>query len=211
MFSGQDMPAKKFPVAIGLWLLVVGAGAASILRHANTPGAESTPPAQWPAITSIHLDKTQPTLVMFAHPRCPCTRASLEELAQVSADCSGRFDAQIWFIKPPGTDNDWTNSPLWRQAAAIPGVSVHCDDNGIETHRFHAETSGQTVLYDTEGHLLFHGGITLSRGHTGENPAQVAVETLLEKKISSQVQSTVYGCPLFSPERLSGNANSSRK
>lgn len=211
MFSGKDIPVKKFPFTIAVWLLLVGVGAASILRYANTPGRETNPPAQWPETTRISPGKTLPTLVMFAHPRCPCTYASLDELAQVAADCPGHFDAQVWFIKPPETDNNWTNTTLWRKAVSIPGVTVHCDDNGLETARFHAETSGQTVLYDLSGRLLFHGGITGSRGHTGDNPAQLALETLLKKEISHPIESTVYGCSLFSAPQVTEGVAASRK
>jgi hypothetical protein len=86
---------------------------------------------------------------------------------------------------------------LWRQAAAIPGVTVHSDDGGVETRRFHAETSGYTVLYDPRGNLLFQGGITSSRGHEGDNAGRTALESLVQGKVFSQVRTSVYGCSLL--------------
>lgn len=180
-----------------VWLAAVVTGMGLIAYHANSPGTTGVIPANWPVQSRIQLDASRPTLIMFAHPRCPCTRASLGELEQLMADCQGRLSAQVWFIKPSGTMEDWTNTDLARQAAAIPGVRVYCDTAAIESQRFHAETSGQTVLYDQNGRLLFQGGITMARGHAGDNPGRSAVEILLAQKNTDQVQAPVFGCALF--------------
>ena len=180
-----------------VWLSVIVASMALISHYSNSPGRTGAIPVCWSAESQIQLDTNRPTLIMFAHPRCPCTRASLGELGQLMADCQGRLSAQVWFIKPAGTVEDWTNTDLWCKAAAIPGVTVHCDTANVESRRFHAETSGQTVLYDQNGRLLFQGGITISRGHAGDNPGRSAVETLLEQKHADQIQAPVFGCALF--------------
>jgi hypothetical protein len=182
------------------WTLAVLAGMLALVRYSNSPGPEVTSPTTWPANSRILLDSNRPTLVMFAHPHCPCTRASVSELDRLVSNCRGRLAAQVWFVKPPGTDVDWTNTVLWRQAAAIPGVSVRCDNDGVETRRFHAETSGYTVLYDPRGNLLFEGGITISRGHEGDNPGRSALESLVQGKLSNQVRTSAYGCSLLSTE-----------
>jgi hypothetical protein len=194
-------PKKRFKLSalvIGFWLFVIAVGAAVVLRHAYTPGVARAVPQTWPTGTRISLNTSGPTLIMFTHPQCPCTRASLGELANIAGNCGGHFKAQVWFTKPAGTPDNWTNTVIWRQAAAIPGVAVYCDDLGAEALRFHAETSGETVMYDRAGKLLFQGGITLSRGHAGDNPARDALESLLQHQLFNSVQSAVYGCPLFS-------------
>ena len=89
---------------------------------------------------------------------------------------------------------------MWRRAAGIPGVAVHCDEDGVECRRFHAETSGYTVLYDSRGKLLFQGGITSSRGHEGDNAGRSAVESIVQHKLFSQVRTPVYGCSLLATE-----------
>lgn len=182
------------------WTLVVLAGMLALLRYSNSPGPDVTSPASWPANTRIALDSHRPTLLMFAHPRCPCTQASLSELERLVSNCQGQLTAQMWFVKPPGTDADWTNSVLWHRAAAVSGLTVHCDDNGAEARRFHAGTSGYTVLYDPHGNLLFQGGITSARGHEGDNPGRSAVESLVQHKLFTQVRTSVYGCSLFSDQ-----------
>src|SRR5258706_10655965 len=106
---------------------------------------------------------------MLAPPRCDRTRASLTELAELMARMPHRAAAFVVFIKPLGVTEDWEQTDLWRQAARIPGVTVVRDDGGAEAARFGSQTSGQTLLYDAGGRLVFDGGTTGSRGHVGEN------------------------------------------
>jgi hypothetical protein len=193
---------------VAVWTLAIFAGMLALLHYSNSPGPDVTSPATWPVSSRISLDSNRPTLIMFAHPHCPCTRASLGELNRLVSNCQGKFNTQIWFIKPPGTDADWTNTVLWRQAAAISGVTVHCDDDGVETSRFHAETSGYTVLYDPRGNLLFQGGITMSRGHEGDNPGRSALESLAQRQPLSHVRTSVYGCSLLSIQCSQPETNS---
>jgi hypothetical protein len=86
---------------------------------------------------------------------------------------------------------------LLASAAAIPGVVVVRDDEGVEAGRFRAATSGQTMLYDTAGTLLFSGGITSARGHAGDNAGREAVVSLLTTDEAARKETPVFGCPLF--------------
>lgn len=179
-----------------VWVLMIGVGLAVLWSYENTPGTAATPPAQWPHDSSIHLATDHPTLVMLAHPHCPCTRASIGELARLMTQAQGRVTAYALFVKPAGSSEEWEKTDLWQSAASIPGVSVIIDD-GIEAQRFHAATSGQTVLYDPEGRLLFSGGITGSRGHSGDNVGRGAIVSLLNSGEAERTETSVFGCPLF--------------
>jgi hypothetical protein len=112
------------------------------------------------------------------------------------AQAQGRVTAYALFVKPAGSSDDWEKTDLWESAARIPGVKVIADD-GVEAQRFNAMTSGQTVLYDADGHLLFSGGITGSRGHSGDNAGRSAIVSLLFTGESDQAKTSVFGCPLF--------------
>jgi hypothetical protein len=134
---------------------------------------------------------------MLAHPHCPCTRASIGELALLMAHSQGRVTAYVLFLKPAGFSDDWEKTDLWHSAASIPGVKVMIDDGGAEARRFHAATSGQTMLYDAEGRLLFSGGITGSRGHAGDNAGRSAIVSLLNTGAAERAETFVFGCRLF--------------
>jgi hypothetical protein len=87
-------------------------------------------------------------------------------------------------------------------------VTVVMDDNGTEADRFGALTSGHTVLYSPAGHLEFSGGITLARGHVGENPGQRRVISLVSTGRADSNGHEVYGCGLHDPDpRTDGEAH----
>jgi len=68
---------------------------------------------------------------------------------------------------------------------------------GAEAARFHATTSGYVLLYDVNGKLRFHGGITGSRGHSGDNAGRSAIEAILMGGLAETKQTFVFGCPLL--------------
>jgi hypothetical protein len=175
---------------------MVGVGLALLWSYENTPGLTTVTPSQWPLDSGIHLATDRATLIMLAHPHCPCTRASIGELARLMAQAQGRVTAYVLFLKPADSPEDWEKTDLWQSAANIPGVNVVVDD-GVEAQRFHALTSGQTVLYDVEGRLLFSGGITSSRGHYGDNTGRSAIVSLLSTGKAERAETSVFGCPLF--------------
>ena len=182
-----------------LWLLVISIGLWMLWGYENTPGKAAEPPREWPADSKILPARDHATLVMLAHPHCPCTRATIGELASIMAHSQGRLTAYVLFLKPRGFSEEWEKSDLWQSAASIPGVTAVIDDEGAEANRFHAATSGQTVLYDAGGRLLFSGGITASRGHYGDNAGQSAIVSLVNSGAADLTETSVFGCPLFDP------------
>ncbi|HTM26341.1 MAG TPA: hypothetical protein VL225_14175 [Vicinamibacterales bacterium] len=186
-----------FAAAVGAWLASVGCGLAIVLAYENRPGAAAHAPVRWPAATALRAAADRPTLVFLAHPQCSCTRASLEELAQVLARVPRSPKTYVVFLKPTGLAADWEKTDLWRAAESLPNVALVRDDDGIEARRFGVETSGQTLLYDRGGRLVFSGGITGSRGHGGENAGETALISLLTRGSANGRTPNVYGCPLF--------------
>jgi hypothetical protein len=180
-----------------LWLLTIGAGVGLLWNYESTPGTAAATPDRWPSGSRIEPAADRPTLVMLAHPHCPCTRASINELARLMTQAQGRVSAYVLFVKPQGFSDGWVQSELWASAAAIPGVTPVLDDGGVEAVRFHAATSGQTVLYDAAGNLLFSGGITNARGHAGDNAGRAAIVSLLTSDEAEERDTPVFGCPLF--------------
>jgi hypothetical protein len=160
-------------------------------RYDTTPGgvgdprASGAPPdARW-------------RLAVFAHPRCPCTRATLCELSELAA-AAPELAVRVSFVRPAGSPDGWERGELWDAAARLPGVAVGADADGVEARRMGAETSGQAVLIHPAGRVVFRGGLTPARGRTGASPGRAAVAAWLETEVGPAA-APVYGCPLFTP------------
>jgi hypothetical protein len=190
--------------AIG-WIAAVAFGLGSLFQYENTPGPVGVLSQEWPN-TQIERANDRPTLVMVAHPRCPCTVASVAELARIMARLQGKVAACVLLVKPNESGPDWEETSLRRSAEAIPGVKVIFDRNGVEARRFGAETSGHTFLFDADGHLLFSGGITASRGHAGDNAGESAIVALVNNQMPPQTRSLVFGCSLANPVKTDSKA-----
>jgi hypothetical protein len=152
-------------------------------------------------VTACRLAADRPTLLMFIHPRCPCTRASLGELEQLLHDCRGRLAAQVFVYRPQSAAPGWEQTDVYRTAASIPGVELRIDHDGAERDRFGARVSGETLLYDAAGRLRFHGGITAGRGHRGDNAGRDALEACVLSGAASKASAPVFGCTLASSDK----------
>jgi hypothetical protein len=188
-------------VIVSAWLAALAAGERVLLNYEFEAGADAAPPSKWPAQSKIPSPADLPVIVVVAHPKCPCTRATIEELAVLMAHLHGRAAATVVFVRPDGLLTDWEKTDLWRSAARIPGVNVMSDPAGLEASLFGAKASGQTLLYDRQGNLRFSGGITEFRGHSGDNAGRSAIDSLVMTGSSVTTHTSVYGCSLQNPER----------
>jgi hypothetical protein len=177
------------------WLGAVGYGMRLVSAYENSSGRSGTPPTKWPVESAIKRTPGLPTLVLFIHPHCPCSRATIGELAILMAHSQGQVNASAVFFKPTAFEG-WEKTDSWSSAAEIPGVKLSVDENGVEANRFQSETSGQIALYSAQGKLLFSGGITGSRGHAGNNDGRTAIQSLLAGDKAARTKTPVFGCPL---------------
>ncbi len=199
------------------WIAVVAGGLSRLWTYESAPGISARPPLTWPTETRLSRPAGLPTLVLLVHPKCPCSRATIGELAKLMTDCRGKLAASVLMIRPDAFAEGWERTDLWDSAAAIPGVAVTSDVGGAESGRFGAATSGQALLYGTDGRLLFAGGITESRGHRGDNAGRAAVTALvlgtdaktrpiagtqLAAGAPQPAHASVFGCPLFNEASL---------
>jgi hypothetical protein len=188
---------RLFIYGVAGWTLAVAGGFAALVAYSVRPGGSLTPPVRWPVEPALSREAARPTLVVFAHPRCPCTRATLEELGRIM-ERAPSVNAEIFFFQPQNASNRWnTESSLWKFAETIPGVAIHTDLEGAQAIRFGALTSGQTLLFDAEGNLLFRGGITPRRGERGDNPGSNRILTLLEKGGPPAPSTPTFGCSIL--------------
>jgi hypothetical protein len=168
-------------------------------KYKSTPSPAGAAPDQWPHASALPRRPGRPLLVMLAHPRCSCTRASLAELGALLGEVGDSADADVVFVRPDGIADDWIESDLWHTALRMPGVTVVADRGGRETERFGALTSGTLLLYDGSGRLRFSGGVTSARGHVGDNPGRRRVVALIKQGKADKPTSPVFGCDLLGP------------
>jgi hypothetical protein len=182
-----------------VWFGGVVTGLSLLAQYETTAGAPGSAPRTWPRNSRIQLSDQGYTMVMFAHPKCPCTRASLGELAKILARCPNAVTTHVVFFKPSDTTETWDKTDQWLTAANTPGVHSMRDIDGEQARLFQAATSGQTLLYNSSGELLFNGGITLARGHVGDNLGRDAIESYLVGAIGEVRETPVFGCTILDP------------
>ena len=188
-------------IAAGIlaWAGGVAWGLQKIESYSSTPGTAAEAPAKWPGSALVTPQAGRSTLVMFIHPQCSCTRASLAELKTILERTHGAVSAWIVVLKPSGMNDEWAEAGSAGTARSMSGVTVVTDDNGTEADRFGALTSGHAVLYSAAGKLQFSGGITAARGHVGENSGERSVVSLVATGKADADRHEVYGCGLHDP------------
>jgi hypothetical protein len=195
----SDMTRRQafvLAACVVVWLAGVGAGARVLWNYQTTAGEPGTPPAHWPAASRIERLPGHATLLVVAHPQCPCSRATIGELSDLVGQVGERTSVHVLMYKPREFPAGWERTGLWDSAARIPGVSVHVDEDGEEAARFGAATSGQTILYDQDGRLQFSGGITTVRGHRGTSAGYQRIVALANGRQADAATSPVFGCAL---------------
>lgn len=185
-----------------VWAALVTVGLAGITRYAATPGRPAHAAAEWPREVPFSPTDRALTLVLSIHPRCPCSRATMAELSRLMARHSGKLSAYVLMTKPSCAPADWELGAIMDAAKRIPSVRVMTDQDGEWSQRFGASTSGQTFAFDSDGRLLFSGGITASRGHEGDNAGSDAIGAILaagknDRPATPPPSTTpVFGCAL---------------
>lgn len=188
-----------------IWALIVGGGLKMLWAFADTPGPAAAAKGTWPAGASITRDARGPVLVLFLHPQCPCSRATLGELSRLLAVAPAPAAIYAFIYRPSNADAGWEKTDLWDAAAAIRGVQVMTDVGGAQARVFGAFTSGQTLLYGANGALLFNGGITDARGHEGDNAGRTALTSILPGGHPAAIRTPVFGCFLYAPSDVTAS------
>ncbi|MEX0937218.1 MAG: hypothetical protein WDZ59_05105 [Pirellulales bacterium] len=188
-----------------LWGTGIAGGFVYAMLYEITPATSDVAGNHWPAATSCSLTRQHPTLVLFVHPHCPCSRATLNELSVLMTHCEGRLAAHVLFYKPGSATTQWTRTDLWHAADRIPGVQTRVDVDGAERRHFGARVSGEVFLYQASGELAFHGGITASRGHAGDNAGRSAIESLVLNHAATASTTPVFGCELQDSDAVPGS------
>jgi hypothetical protein len=177
------------------WIGLVLVLAAAVQLRDAAPGDAGAPPSDWPAGTTLRLATDGPTLVMLAHPQCPCTVASLDELERLLAAAARPPRAFVVLAIPADAPAGFEQGAALERARRLTGAALLLDRDGREAARFGARTSGHVMVFDPAGRLRFAGGITPSRGRCGDAPGRRSVLALLGGAAADDA-APVFGCPL---------------
>lgn len=182
---------------IAIWALGLAVGFKQAWEYELTPGVSAAAPAHTLFASLPQSQPGLPVLIVFAHPQCTCTRATIGNLDSLLAHTPCPLNTYVVIVHLPGEPAGWDKTDLWQSARAIPGVHVVLDQNGNLARQFGARTSGQTLLYAANGSLLFRGGITSERGHYGDNDGTDAILAELRHPTGKPAVTPVFGCSIF--------------
>lgn len=193
----SEFSIRRVAPLVLVWIFAIGVGLLLMLRYEFAASELAEAAHMWPADSRLTRDAQRSTLLMFVHPHCPCSGASLSELDRMLARCPRIVNVQVVFWKPPAAADDWTDSKLWKRAQQIGLAQAVWDNGGEETRRFDCRASGETLLYSADGELVFRGGLTASRGHEGGSRGQEALLAYLRDGVRPQQAAPAFGCSLF--------------
>ena len=194
-----DSPSFHFwrrGLVLSVWLLLIMAGFLTLFLYEFTPGLAGDPPESWPQNPLISLTPVGKTVIVFAHPQCPCTKATFAELAdalqQATVPCQVYL---VWLEQPLATSqvNDLVGPDLRQH---IPESHHHWDAYHQALQIFQVRTSGHVLVFNESGDREFSGGITGGRGRLGVNSGKTALLSSLTNQSVGRTESQIYGCPL---------------
>jgi len=205
-----DRRRRSIAIALSILSAVVTLpGLLALVAFDDAPGVALAAPGEWPRGSGLERHADRAELLVFVHPFCTCTDATIAELARLETSQpteSGVPAVTFVAFRPRGYAAS-EQSSLAQRVNAVTGARLVWDEHGLEAARFGANTSGDVLLYGSGGGLLFHGGITGSRGHEGDNYGLTALRTAVARSgraisggagyegVGSGV-SPVFGCSL---------------
>jgi hypothetical protein len=125
----------------------------------------------------------------------------MSELERLVPELKDRLKVKLIFIQQPTRDIAWVKDGLWERSRRLPGVETLIDQSGREARLFGSTNSGHAYLFDEEGSLIFNGGLTSMRGHTGPSEGQDQLLNWLRTRKGKGFLSKIFGCGFFGRAR----------
>src|SRR6185295_8232539 len=125
-------------------------------------------------------DESLPSARLFLalHPHCPCSQATVSELSRILTRAPGTAEVTVLLYKPSSESDEWVRGTLLDRCRGLR-CKIRIDEGGLLAASLGCLTSGSVVVYDAHGQLRYQGGITISRGHEGDNAGERAVTDIL--------------------------------
>lgn len=175
-----------------MWLFVpIVAGFLGLGVYERSPGERGV-------AARVSPDLETRSLYVFVHPGCPCTRASIEQLDRILTQVRGvEAEVSLFFFRPKDARHGFAGAAIEERVRSIPGVRIIDDPDGAMARRFGIRTSGHALLIESDGEVLFDGGLTGSRGHAGDNESSAMLrDLLLQRREANEGVRPVFGCAI---------------
>ena len=190
------MPSLKVISITVIWLTLF-ATAYYVLLQYDFKSSDSKL-SKIPRATQLPISKQGPTLIAFLHAKCPCSRASINEIDRLLTSHGKDLKTIFVFSKEKDLELAWIQeSELYKKAQKM-SVEIIIDPNNSEAKVFKAQTSGKVFLVSPKQEILFQGGVTASRGHEGNNSGITAIQKILAGKNSQIDFQPSFGCLIYS-------------
>jgi hypothetical protein len=193
-FSGIKSISRRavVPLIVLAWVGLLAGSFGYLMRYEATPALGTNPSAT----NSQFANFTHFSLVMGLHPHCPCSRATVEELAKILSRAPESVKLTVFAFKPKDEPDSWIEGSTVSSLKKFKARIV-VDEEGTEAQRLGLATSGQVQVFSSAGVLLYNGGITAGRGHGGDNIGAQTVLELLRDGKSEGRSAPVFGCSIF--------------
>lgn len=183
-------------VVYTIWIGLLLIGHTVLFEYELTAGPLSNSKRIFPDRSLIQLTHSCQNLILFLHPACPCSAATVDEFRDLMGQGEKDSVGTVVFFMPRAKESEWSVAPIISSVKRIPNVSTLYDADGSQAKLFGATTSGHLFLYDGRGILQFSGGITGSRGHTGDNQYFELAKRTIVCKSPQFATAPVFGCSL---------------
>jgi hypothetical protein len=189
------------PFAMAAWMAMVAAGFRALEAYEGTPGATGRAPPDWPEGSALGFVPRLPNVVMAVHPRCPCSRASLDLLAEIAQSAPSTSSIRLLIFRPEGTGLGWAGETCPPMLEPMWGAIRVDDPGGREAARFGLATSGAVAAFDAAGRLRFLGGLNARRGRVVPSGGAEDVASVLAGREPIRRAAAVFGCAMAGATR----------
>lgn len=170
-----------------IWLTLAALSSASSI---------SATESSWPSETQIEHDNKRLNLLVFIHPRCRCSENIDEHVLAVKEAASGSTTTTFIFFCAEDKPDTWAQNSTWDRLNADGEHKLLIDRGGVEAKRFNVSASGHCMLFDTNQHLLFSGGLGADKEGNPSSQAIATLTTQLSESESDVSAFPVVGCSL---------------
>lgn len=183
---------------IAVWCVVV-AGGFMVLTSYGYAAASLTPTPRAPMAIGETVDGW--TLRVYAHPHCPCTRATIREIDRAMTTLRDALHVQVVVYLPDGKPEAWADGDIVSALNRIPNTTIVFDRGGQITRDFGAAASGHVALISPGNTVVFSGGVTASRGHEGASVGTRAIRSWVRSG-DGAASAPVFGCAILGPDDI---------